>query len=242
MRGSADWGIYAPKTTIATITDIGELAVRLGSIVTFDRRGDVVWLDDFEDGIIKWEAKTDGTGSVITSDSTTARNGGKCAKLVPGSADLDTATINHFGPTMALSKTGIEISFTIDADHEQIDIHLDFFTGSNLLAFRIRLLLSDLTLRYRDENATYVSIATITQPRTDTKTFHTLKLVVDPDTQKYVRLIYDNTEYDISAKLPRVSSDTTDSHLLFTARVVNSDAGGNPAAYFDDAIVTQNEP
>ena len=75
-HGARDFGIYAPKETIVTIEDLGELAVRLGSPVNYDRKGDVVWVDGFEDGIDKWDIDlTLGRGS-FTWESAHSRDGG----------------------------------------------------------------------------------------------------------------------------------------------------------------------
>ncbi|KKN00279.1 hypothetical protein LCGC14_1139400 [marine sediment metagenome] len=41
-RGAPDFGAVAPRELTATVQDLGELAVRLGSPVIFDRRGTVV--------------------------------------------------------------------------------------------------------------------------------------------------------------------------------------------------------
>ncbi|GAH95398.1 unnamed protein product, partial [marine sediment metagenome] len=41
MRGQPDYAALAPKEIAASISDMGEVAARLGSIVTYDKRGDV---------------------------------------------------------------------------------------------------------------------------------------------------------------------------------------------------------
>ena len=53
-HGYPDYGTQGPVSTVHSIQDLGELAVRLGSIVTFDRRGNVLWLDGFDSGIGAW--------------------------------------------------------------------------------------------------------------------------------------------------------------------------------------------
>jgi len=53
-HGTPDWGVTAGARTVYQMTDLGELAVRLGSIVTHDRRGDVIFLEDFEEGMGRW--------------------------------------------------------------------------------------------------------------------------------------------------------------------------------------------
>ena len=73
-----------------------ELAARLGSPDTFDRRGDVLWMDDFESGL-KWRTSLLGTGSLIDLTATMAASGGKCCRLVTGSANNDYAyLLRHF--------------------------------------------------------------------------------------------------------------------------------------------------
>ncbi|GAI06639.1 unnamed protein product, partial [marine sediment metagenome] len=43
IHGHADYGAGAPGKTIYSMLDVGELAARLGSPVTSDRAGNVMW-------------------------------------------------------------------------------------------------------------------------------------------------------------------------------------------------------
>jgi len=61
-HGTPDWGVTASKKTIYSLHDMGELAVRLGSIVSFDRRGDVIFSDSFQNGLGKVYASGVGAG------------------------------------------------------------------------------------------------------------------------------------------------------------------------------------
>ena len=60
-----DYGRLSAQATVFPVTDLGELAARLGSIVSHDRRGDVIWLDGFEDGLDKWQPTTSGSGAAV---------------------------------------------------------------------------------------------------------------------------------------------------------------------------------
>ena len=60
-HGVQDFGASSGQNSTYGLTDLGELAVRLGSPVSFDRRGDVVMMETFEDGLDAWV--TDGLWS-----------------------------------------------------------------------------------------------------------------------------------------------------------------------------------
>jgi len=52
-RGHPDYGQAGPTSLIATVPDLGELAARLGSNNTWDRRGFILWYDDFEASVLR---------------------------------------------------------------------------------------------------------------------------------------------------------------------------------------------
>ena len=113
-HGQPDFGLYAVKKTVSGLADLGELAVRLGSIITFDRRGDIVWFDDFEGDVFKWERDPSGVDAAIIVSPEAARNGAFSAKLTTGNLADDHATILHHLPYPVTSRVGFEISFTVN--------------------------------------------------------------------------------------------------------------------------------
>ncbi|GAJ17988.1 unnamed protein product, partial [marine sediment metagenome] len=50
-HGRPDWSPNEPKETTYAIPDQGEASIRLGGISPFDRLGDVVWFDNFSNGL-----------------------------------------------------------------------------------------------------------------------------------------------------------------------------------------------
>ena len=79
-HGHPDYGGAAPLATVYTLQDLAELAARLGSIDVFDRRGNVLLLDDFESGIKKW--LFGGTGSYSAGwICDRAEHGGFCLSI-----------------------------------------------------------------------------------------------------------------------------------------------------------------
>jgi len=70
---------------------------------------------------------------------------------------------------------------------------------------------------------------------------HTMKLVVDLNTDRYVRFILNETEYDLSAYSANTFANPDQPHLGVKA-ILYSTAGFNADCWVDDIILTQNEP
>lgn len=247
--GLPDYSAAAPigqvgKPTTYTLSDMAELAARLGSIDTFDRRGDWVWGDNFEDNINKWELSAPGTGASIALSGEAARNGVSSAKLIVGEEDGSISRLRKFLPLPVDSKIGFEISFSSDTRLESIEIRVVFWTGTTTNEARFRYTPGAGSRPLELWSGGWVTFATVaTQLRESTLLFHTVKLVIDTSTGQYIRLILDDLEYDISA----YSYDSTS--LVFAAYLEwwiqvegDSGLGVNAVCHLDDAIITQNEP
>ncbi|GAJ22875.1 unnamed protein product, partial [marine sediment metagenome] len=127
-RGQPDYGGHAAKEITGSLSDMAELATRLGSIVTFDRRGDVAFLDDYESGIEKWvESHAEGTewGTVGLS-ARAAESGSFSTKLVTkGTVDGYAQviyTLPYWNPING--RLGVEIKFTLPSNLMRFDMSL----------------------------------------------------------------------------------------------------------------------
>lgn len=233
-----------PIGPISTSTDVGELAARLGSPVTFDRSGNVIWYDDFEDNINKWyHAFLGGGGSIILSTDT-ARNGAKSCKLTTGNLTDNWAFITRFQPYPILSRLGGEISFTVNSDLQRIRFLLTLYNGTQAFYGEVCYVPSTGLLQFRDRNydwRTFSNNINLYPTVGTVYAFHTMKMVVDYPNLRYTRCIVNNVTYDLSA-FPLFVRDTVgSSHMTFSLEIVtNVDA--NRFIYADDAIITQNEP
>jgi len=240
-HGYPDWGIFSPKKTVYALQDMAELVARLGSIVTFNRRGDVIWLDDFESGIGKWGAVLQGTGAGVVNTTETARNGAYSVKLTTGNAADDWAFFAHPHAYPVFSRLGFEISFALDSAIKDVRIFLVLYTGTTQHVAEIVYIHSTGELQYRDQNNVYQTFTTITPLRVYSKLFHTGKLVIDPANTKYYHLILNSQTFDLSAYSYFTTSSPTYPYMEVAIRVATPDAV-NRSIYVDDAIITQNEP
>jgi hypothetical protein len=240
-HGHPDYGESAPVSTIFTQLDMGELAARLGSPVTFDRRGNVIWMDDFEGNIEKWYQGWSGVGASVALSTESARSGVFSVKLITGDALNNLAQIIRYLPYPVVGRNGFEISFTVGGEDDCYLIRLNLFTGTQLLWSQIRYESESQKLEYLDENETYQTIASNLKLHAYTKMFHTLKLVTDFSTRKYAHVILNEKTYDLSAYALKVQASTT-APCLAPAFTLVTRRNSAVYCYADDVIITRNEP
>lgn len=240
-HGQPDFGAQAVKETVSSLADMGELAARLGSIVTFDRRGDVVWYDDFEGHISKWKSNVSGTDAAATISAEAARNGDFSAKLTTGDVIDKYAEIWHFLPYPIVSKVGFEFSFTLNDNLSELQALQNLYDGSHHHKAGLRYLPATNKLQYFSKTEGWQDLATDLDLYSASYIFHTSKLVIDLSTRKYVRAIFDNVEYDLSTlSYYYVGQITTPYWRQFISAITG--VNSNQSIFIDDAIVTQNEP
>jgi len=240
-HGGPDWGTGGEISTVHTIEDLGELAARLGSINTHDRRGNVIWMDDFESSLNKWDVSMTagsaarGAGVSITNEY--ARNGAFSAKLLTGDVQWDEISIDHIMAYTTISKIGFEFSIRREAGLPPLYIFFGGYDGLHTFQSALYWKLGDLSYlgadnAYHALDLYHYWVAYF---------FFTIKLVIDLKTAKYVRLIINNVSYDLSAR-SFYWVDTPHTPALIPMVKILTPGVYNCPAYIDDIIITQNEP
>jgi hypothetical protein len=240
-HGTPDYGVTAGALTTHQLTDVGELAARLGSPDTYDRRGDVVWWDDAECGATKWSSTLVGANASFGTDTTRARNGRTSYKLRPGDAINNSALMYHRQPIPRVSRLGLECSFSLTGEVRQLTFSMSMNAGTTADDWKVRWDGATQKLQYWTFGLVYVDFATNVGLYFDTNLFHTAKLVVDAVNHKYHRFILDGITYDMSAFLPNGQAIVASPHLYVEIRE-DTLAAVPTGTYIDDIIITQNEP
>ncbi len=240
-HGTPDWGVTAGAVTTYQLTDLAELAVRLGSPVTFDRRGDVLFLDDFEAGIDKFSAGSPGIGGRVETSVLRARNGRYSCHLVCGSDIATGAWVGVELPFAVLSHFGFEVSFAKETIIAYWEVLVQVYDGTNLTNYRVSWTEATTTLAYRDAAGLAVTIATNVDFTDFSDIFHVLKLVIDGPNSEYERLILNNRAFSLNNVPAQVSASATLPQLLFQFTVYGR-ATVNDEIYVGHFVVTQNEP
>lgn len=241
-HGAPDWYIYRTAASTFPLGDMAELATRLGALSTFDRRGDTILQEDFEHGLARWGTDTSGTGAAVAIDTTYFRSGPNSIKLTQGSADNAYAAIHTAIYYPRVSFIAAEFSIMIPISFGELRLDLYLYSGAVLTQFSMRYNRATTLIEIVQLTGSWPDISATVQTAAAAWIWHTIKLVGDLNAQKYVRLIFDQIEYDLSAYDAVVATDTsTAPHFLVSIGIRNTD-GASRDVYIDDVILTQDEP
>lgn len=240
-HGTPDYHITAGAQTTHQLTDLGELAVRLGSPVSHDRRGDVVWYDTFEADVLAWSASSDGAGSSVALDTVSPRSGEQACLLTAGSDGALTAAIAYSLAYPNLSRLGVEFAFQVQGLPDYVQLVAGLFDGATFSQVQIRWDRLNNALQYTIAGGAFVTVATPSLFTGSPKVYHVLKVVWDAQEHTHERLILNDEIYDISGATMPTAASVAGTHLYISI-VVLGRAGANDAVRCDDVIVTQNEP
>ena len=240
-HGYPDYGIASPLATVFILQDLAELAARLGSILTFDRRGNVTFLEDFEGSLERWITHFEGTGGKVESTAAAARSGAFAAALTTGNLIGKYAYISHWMPMPILSRMGAEFSFCWWWYASIVQLDFNYATPDGGYRAQVRYNWQEQKIEYCPGDFDWQTLATGIKLERGNQLFHTIKVVADFPRKKYTRLILDSTSLDLSyldlATYPPVSYP----RLVLEIRTVAAE-NQNVLTYIDDAIITQNEP
>ena len=233
MDGSDQWG---------QTLRIGnaELAARLNPLHAYDWRGNVLWSTDFSHGIPSGPEVTTGDGASITVSPEYWLTGGYSMKLVGGSTLSNGAAKWFRLPTSPATRLGLEVSFSITPDCAWFGIHLGLDVGANRYGFAIGIDLSTDDIEYKDSAGSYVKYSDVVFV-CNANNFHKLKMVVNIETCKYERFLFQGVEYDIDNLAGQSVAAAGYDYIDLIVDLVGRE-GYNDTAYVDSVVVTNNEP
>lgn len=240
-HGHPDYGIGAPVGTIYPVLDVGELAARLGSPVTFDRRGNVLWYDDFESTLMHWNSNQAIGGTRLFQTAEAARSGALSVKMItPPAADTDTY-LWCYRPLPAVSKIGLEFSYSMYTQIKYLYIVLKFSERTTQYDCRLRYDRYNTTLAYYNSSGGWTDLAGYVSHQLLYHAWNTFKLVFDYTAHKYSRALLNSFSWDLSDISVRTVTGVWTPALYIEARITNKTIGDH-YIYADDVILTQNEP
>lgn len=229
------------------LVDRAELAARLGGLSTFDRRGDVVWFDDFEGVQLKWSKiflDTTGTLGLIARTTANPKSGKACCKLVTGATLNDWSFIEKYLALPAHIRFGVEVSFLLDTGTEQLfDIRMRVANGTNIYYSAVIANCSTNKITYLNSAGAQVAVADWYPPKdtVNAKTgYITAKFVIDYGLGKYVRAMVGNVAIDLSSYILQAVANTD--YYLYISCGLKTLEGASHSCVVDDIIITKNEP
>ena len=247
-RGYPDYN--SPASNIGAVSfDSAELAARLGSLSRIDRLGSVIYQDNFSESLSGWGISKS-TQAVVNIVSTPVFDGSGSLHIGILDTSGNLAGVSKYIPVHDVSRAGLELTFgikyalgyglplriissyavstfsttfqlTIYPDPGKITIHR--FTGS------LPLVETDIITGLPKLN-----------PNTVSQSYHHIKLVVDPEQGKYVRLYFDDTSMSLSQYSSNLAVAGSYNSNLVQLVVPTTTLDGD--IYIDNLILTLNEP
>lgn len=231
---------WLPGSGKSTLTDIGDLAVRLGSIVSYDRRGTVLTLDDFSCGLGMVTGNNLINGASINLSVDYALSKGFSCKLVTQNIAQATSSISKSFRPGNETALGVEGSFSPSSNLYEFWISITYLRNSITLNAALKFNVQNGTLYYRKADLSFESLISFSSYLPVEGRFHTMKVVIDVENKNYIRVLFDNREFDISDKA--LSSGVSGNYDLATVSFVGSpNVNSNHNLWIDNLIVTTGD-
>lgn len=240
-HGTPDWGLVGPKATTYGLDDLGEHAVRLGSPVLWDRRGDVLVETDFRNGLGEITIQNVGIGGVVALCTGHSRTGAYSVQFIGDGENLCDQSAAVELPFPVLSKVGVEFSFCFQDWAAIWEVFIYWADRARAYQARVRVRPAVLLRDVAWYDGVYHPFGTGVALNQGDTPKHTMKLVVDLLNHEYVRFIIDDLPYSLLGNYADDIGGSAVSYLW--AHAMFHRAGGDTeGAYVDNFIVTQNEP
>jgi len=236
-----DYTTKYKMTKIFGNIDDAELAARLGSINTFDRRGNIAYFDNCSESLEKWNLSLTGAGASIILTTEKPHMGDASIKLTGGSTVTKRAAILKYTPELPSTRIGAEFIFNLEQDIEEIEIMIAQAEATTTSRGKIQFDIPNNKIYYLAGVAETKTELADYEFDTATGLYHSAKLVIDYSTGKYVRLVLSHRQYDMSTYDLYVNVAAYTPKCTSRFRLTSTD-GNNGFAYVGGFIFTQNEP
>jgi len=219
---------------------LAELAARLGSPISWDRRGQVVQMLTFENGFGHCIGGTGGVGALVELNSGVFQTGGYSCKLKTGTTVSRSASITTYGDYSPSGRLGFEFTFSMADQPDYVYALGRVWTGMVESRAYMRWVKATNKLQILNSGNVYEDVCAFQLPAVP-GLFVSVKVVCDVSQQKWVRLLSRGTEYDISGVF--LYQPVSGTHPYFTYQIqANEDAAVSHTIYVDRMIVTTDEP
>lgn len=239
-HGAPDYGNVFKVEFTKRVDDMAELAARLTNAVSFERGGEVFFIEHFGYGLHNWITGVSGLGASvhITADQYVSK--GISVEMIPGSDASTFASMSYRLPYMSPSKMGVEcrLDFEDNIEYFQIYLKLEKDTGRQQCWVRYFLQLNRIDIF--TESSGWVTVLDNFLPPFVGRTFSFIKVTMDFTTGFYKELYFNNNRVDLSLHDLDTWPTGTKSEIYVEFQV-KGDNGFNNSLFIDNIILTRNE-
>jgi len=220
---------------------MAELATRLGSPVTYDRSGDVVWLTTFEYGLQGTVLGTSGAASSGTITPARSNNGPFSLEMDPDNNEDSYVNWKRIIQFLESGKVGAEVCVSVDTGFEAVRLTIWSWDGDNELYAPVDYAEEGGLWKVRDKDLGWVTVLSDYVLQQGPGAWHNIKVVIDTENKTYVRLLVDK-EVVVLDSYNLVETESEDLGQIEVRFTNYGCAASHAAVYLDTVIVTQNEP
>jgi len=239
-RGLPDDSDVVKQYDIYVLQDMAELAVRLGSPVSYDRYGDILILEDFERGLNAWTKTLAGAAAEATLTSDRVYDGKLACYMNSGTGAIPEAQIDKYFPPITLQKMGLQMAFSVGFNPTELRFALTRGDGNFTHQFNVKYEHGTGKLYYREGFAVWTEFAEPGVLFDGAGNYHHCKLVVDLEKDEFSVFYLDNVAYGMVGCTPYTFGAVVSpfTGAMFAVKGANLLAGD---VWIDNVFVTTNE-
>jgi hypothetical protein len=233
----------AAIATLYSTVDFGELAVRLGSPIRYERLGNVVWYDDFGQGLGAWNIQKLNGDEVCKVSAGSGSWSGYSALMQGGVLDDPQVAMYRYFPVRVLSNVGLEVGWIGGAAgwHAFAWVMCQTHRLGDVCTLAFGWDHETDRLLWSADMAAWHDLADGSIVTTAAQSEHSLKMVLDPIGLKAKRLVIDDQSVDVSGVSVGVGTSTTPGKVCVGLGVKDEDGWG-VEYHWGGVSVTVNEP
>lgn len=240
-RGAPDYSNVRAPSPLSRLDDMGELAARLGSPVTHDRKGRIIFVDSFEYGMASWQVSAPGDSTVVVSPDNKRSKAFSVKMTAVSGNGLGGAQISRAFPYPYLNKQGLEFSVMFLTEPRYLIWSLSRRDGTEEHQFQCMYMPTEKEVVVTIPGGSSVAVIEDIELFVGSGLFHTIKMVADFENNVYQRLIINETSLELTDYEPYTFDydSTAHTNVIIT---LYSDDGETDTVFIDDVILTQGEP
>lgn len=240
-HGTPDFWGADPKSTTYVLQDDAELAVRLGSPVNFDRRGDVYDITTWYQGWGCWQRDGFGAGNASYISASFPQVGSVSSVLRTGGAIDDWFRLTKYLPFPALGGLGLQVSFIPVANTREVWLQLVLDDGITQKLYGSRYNHQTGTVEVLHSDVAYHVVGAPGVMATGMGNYVIMKMVADASLIKHTRVLFNGATYP-SLLYSGLSGASVTPRTMKVILYVYTAANAPIEVPVGHVIITQNEP
>ena len=240
-KDTPDWGGWYNGILMHPLSDMAELAVRLGSPIIHDRAGNVIWYYDFELGLDNVVTYKTSANKVISIQTNYVDWGAFALQLDHA---LETTgymqvykDIQYLGP----SRYGVAFSMIQNDEVQEHSFFFNIVEDTTFIKFGVQYDRPNAKLHYWGSGNAWVEFADNVADPTSSILFQKYKIVVDTTLRQYYKFTMGRVIYDLRDIDAFTATDTDGEYMRLMLQSETTGVGAS-SVYLDHMILTMNEP